>query len=223
MTHLSPWPIPAFKDREKNECPRCKRVVPRDAVGLRPAARDGLALGRDVALELESRISDALGRVTQKLDTFGSDPFDFFTELDSLRASLVVLGTSYLTSLQNLQELEDSHAEWDEKIGASEWSHEHKGEVDDVIVALRGIADSGRELFANYMTAATAMRRAAEGDWADVDSRLRSLLKLVNRSRDFYDHLLSAQTAGDLAHATQQRALNETWNELATELADVSG
>ena len=92
-----------------------------------------------------------------------------------------------------------------------------------MIVALRGIADSGRELFANYMTAATAMRRAAEGDWADVDSRLRSLLKLVNRSRDFYDHLLSAQTGGDLAHATQQRALNETWNELATELADVSG
>ena len=85
MTVKSPWPIRAFKDRDQNECPRCKRVVPRDAVALRPAARDGLALGRDVALELESRIADAIMQASEKLDSFTTDPFNFFTDVDALK------------------------------------------------------------------------------------------------------------------------------------------
>lgn len=224
MTTKAPWPIPAFKDRNKNECPRCKRVVPRDAVALRPAARDGLALGRDVALELESRISDALDQAAQKLDSFTADPFDFFTAIDAIRFKLLALGRDYLANIQQSTRLELSRAEWDQEGDHSvPWSVAHSGEIEAVRFSFVEIGERGEQLTRDYLTLTAALRESAQASWVEMDSRLRACLRLVNRSRDFYDHLLTAQTAGDLAKATQQQALTDTWNELATELAGITG
>ena len=186
---------------------------------MRPAMLDASSLGLDVATELEARLVEQLEMVSASLSLFINPTHDVFGEVQDIKtraATLMGLAVDMTVRLEKLHEAKPP--------GLAILPLVKEFEKEHILPLLEDSAlstEAGLQLLGEFETALERLKTSALEAWADMEARLQSTLRLVSKCRDFYDHLGAAQTAGEIAHVGQQRALNETWNALALELADI--